>query len=66
MLFRSHVYVVNPAKHSGVKEAQARAFIAFMVAPATQALIADFKKAEYGEPLFIADAGKSETDLGPR
>ena len=61
-----HVYVVNPAKHSGVKEAQARAFIAFMVAPATQALIADFKKAEYGEPLFIADAGKSETDLAPR
>ena len=58
-----HVYVVNPAKHPGVKEAQARAFSAFMVAPETQKLIADFKKAEYGEALFVADAGKKETDL---
>jgi tungstate transport system substrate-binding protein len=55
-----HVYVVNPDKHSGVKTAQARAFVAFMVAPATQQLIADFKKAELGEPLFFADAGKTE------
>lgn len=58
-----HVYVVNPAKHPGVKEAQARAFNAFMVAPETQKLIADFKKAEYGESLFVADAGKKESDL---
>ena len=58
-----HVYVVNPAKHAGVKEAQARLFNAFMVAPETQKLIGDFKKAEYGEPLFIADAGKKESDL---
>ena len=55
-----HVYVVSPDKHSGVKTAQARAFVAFMVAPATQQLIADFKKAELGEPLFFADAGKTE------
>jgi tungstate transport system substrate-binding protein len=59
-----HVYIVNPAKHDGVKEAQARAFVAFMVAPATQAVIGDFKKAEYGQQLFIADAGKSEDSLG--
>ena len=58
-----HVYVVNPAKHPGVKEAQARAFNAFMVAPETQKLIAEFKKAEYGESLFVADAGKKESDL---
>ena len=31
-----HVYVVNPAKHPGVKLAQARAFVSFMVAPETQ------------------------------
>ncbi len=59
-----HVYVVNPAKHSGVKEAQARAFVAFMVSPETQQVIADFKKADYGQALFIADAGKSEDALG--
>ena len=58
-----HVYVVNPAKHPDVKEAQARAFDAFMVAPETQKLIAEFKKAEYGESLFVADAGKKESDL---
>ena len=58
-----HVYVVNPAKHPGVKAAQARAFNAFMVAPRIQTLIGDFKKAEYGESLFVADAGKKESDL---
>lgn len=58
-----HVYVVNPEKHSGVKAAQARAFAAFMVAPETQKLLGEFKKAEYGEPLFVPDAGKRETDL---
>ncbi len=59
-----HVYVVNPAKHPGVKLAQARAFVNFMVAPETQKTIADFKKADYGQSLFIADAGKSEDSLG--
>ncbi|HXU23382.1 MAG TPA: substrate-binding domain-containing protein [Tepidiformaceae bacterium] len=58
-----HVYVVNAAKHPGVKTAQAEAFDNFMVAPATQAFIGDFKKAEYGQPLFIADAGKDESTL---
>jgi tungstate transport system substrate-binding protein len=59
-----HVYVVSPVKHPGVKTAQARAFVAFMVDPATQKLIDDFKRAEYGQPLFIADAGKREDSLG--
>ncbi|MCK9517936.1 MAG: substrate-binding domain-containing protein [Dehalococcoidia bacterium] len=58
------VYLVNPEKHSAVKVEQARAWIAFLVAPETQALIGDFKKAEYGEPLFTPDAGKSLEDLG--
>ena len=59
-----HVYIVNPGKHAGVKEAQARAFVSFMVAPETQKLIADFKKADYGQALFVADAGKAEDSLG--
>lgn len=59
-----HVYVVNPEKHSGVKAAQARAFVAFMVAPETQAVIEDFGKAEFGESLFVPDAGKKVEDLG--
>ncbi len=59
-----HVYEVNPAKHPGVKDVQARAFVDFMVAAATQQAIGDFKKADYGQQLFIADAGKNEDQLG--
>ena len=59
-----HVYVVNPAKHPGLKTPQAQAFADFMVAPATQTVIDNFKKADYGQQLFVADAGKSEDSLG--
>ncbi|MCC7363323.1 MAG: substrate-binding domain-containing protein [Dehalococcoidia bacterium] len=58
------VYVVSPEKHTAVKKAQAEAFVAFMVAPDTQKLIGEFKKAEYGESLFIPDAGKTIEQLG--
>ena len=59
-----HVYVVNPVKFTKVKAAQGRAFAEFMVAPATQKLIGEFKKAELGQALFIADAGKKEEEVG--
>jgi len=59
-----HVYLVSPTQHPAVKAAQGRAFVAFMVAPETQKLIAEFKKAEFGEALFIADAGKAEDSIG--
>ncbi|MGI8927377.1 MAG: substrate-binding domain-containing protein [Tepidiformaceae bacterium] len=58
-----HVYIVNPAKHPGVKSAQARAWAAFMVAPETQRAIASFGIDKYGEPLFVADGGKAEASL---
>jgi tungstate transport system substrate-binding protein len=51
-----HAYVVNPARHPGVKAAAARRFTAFLVAPATQRTIGDFKKQDYGQPLFFPDA----------
>jgi tungstate transport system substrate-binding protein len=59
-----HAYVVNPARHPDVRLAEARAFVAFMVAPATQRLIGDFGRARYGQPLFYPDAGKDEAALG--
>jgi len=59
-----HVYIVNPAKFSAVKAEQARAFAAFMVSESTQKTIGEFKKAEYGQALFIPDAGKNVADLG--
>ena len=51
-----HVYVVNPDKHKGVKVAAARAFVEFLVSPPIQQAIGDFKRQEYGEPLFFPDA----------
>jgi len=59
-----HVYVVNPAKHPKVKVREARAFAAFMVAPATQARIGAFGRSRFGEPLFLPDAGKDTVRLG--
>jgi tungstate transport system substrate-binding protein len=59
-----HAYVVNPAKHAGVRLPQARAFVAFMVDSATQRLIGDFGRTQFGQPLFYPDAGKSEESLG--
>ena len=59
-----HVYVVNPAKHPKVKAPEARAFAAFMVAPATQARIGAFGQSRFGQPLFFPDAGKDTASLG--
>lgn len=60
------VYVVNPEKFKSVKRAQAEAFAAFMVAPETQQIIGEFRKAELGEALFFPDAGKTLAQLtGP-
>lgn len=51
-----HAYVVSPQKHGGVKAAAARAFVQFLVTPETQKTIGDFKRADYGQPLFFPDA----------
>lgn len=59
-----HAYLVNPTKHTAVKAAQGRAWIAFLVSPDVQEFIGEFKKAEFGESLFIPDAGKDPTSLG--
>ncbi len=59
-----HGYVVSPTKFPKVQAAQARAFLAFLIAPETQKVIGEFKKAEFGQSLFIPDAGKRVEDLG--
>ena len=51
-----HAYAVNGVKHPGAKAAQARAFIAFLLSPAIQRAIADFRREEFGQSLFIPDA----------
>lgn len=59
-----HVAQVNPEKFPKVNAAGAKAFVEFMVAPATQKIISEYKVQEFGQPLFYADAGKNEADLG--
>jgi len=59
-----HVMTVNPDKWPKVNAEGGKAFADFMIAPATQEMIAKFGIDKYGQPLFFPDAGKSETDLG--
>jgi tungstate transport system substrate-binding protein len=51
-----HAYVVNPSKHRGVNATGARAFLRFLVSPATQRTIGTFRRQELGEALFIPAA----------
>ncbi len=57
-----HAYLVGPTQHPGVRQAEARAFVAFLVRPATQRLIGAFGRSRFGQPLFHADAGKPEME----
>jgi tungstate transport system substrate-binding protein len=59
-----HVIEVNPDKFDNLNVEGAKAFAAFMVAPATQELIGTFGVDKYGQALFTPDAGKSEADVG--
>jgi len=58
------VYLVSPAKHPTVKADAGRKLIQFLIAPDTQKTIGAFKKAEYGQSLFVPDAGRSLATIG--
>ena len=60
-----HVMQVNPEKFDLVNGPGGAAFVEFMVSDATQAIIKDFGVDKYGQPLFIPDAGKDESQLTP-
>jgi tungstate transport system substrate-binding protein len=51
-----HAYAVSDVRHPKAKAAEARAFIAFLVSPAIQRAIGDFRREEFGQSLFIPDA----------
>lgn len=59
-----HVITVNPEKWPDSNHAGATAFAEFMVAPETQAVIAEFGRDKFGQPLFFPDADKTDADLG--
>ena len=60
-----HVIVVDPKKHSNVNAEGARAFASFITSPTVQATIAQFGVKEYGQALFIPDAGKEAVGATP-
>ena len=57
-----HVISVNPGKWPKVNSAGATAFADYVTSAAGQKLIAGFG-ARYGGTLFVADAGKAESDV---
>lgn len=57
-----HVISVNPAKWPKVNIAGAKAFADYVTSPAGQELIGSFGS-QFGQQLFIADAGKAESDV---
>jgi tungstate transport system substrate-binding protein len=59
-----HVMQVNPETHDNINADGGKAFVDFMISPATQQIIKEFGVDKYGQPLFFPDADKTEADLG--
>lgn len=59
-----HVIGVNPEKYPKVNAAGAKAFGDFLVSPDIQKRIGEFGMEKFGQPLFFADATKTDADLG--
>jgi tungstate transport system substrate-binding protein len=53
------VILVNPEKHPHVRSAAAQRFADFLLAPATQRVIAEFGRDRYGQSLFFAGTAES-------
>ena len=59
-----HIISVNPAKWKDVNVKGAKAFADFITSPEGQKIIGEFGVGEYGQQLFIPDAGKTDAELG--
>ena len=55
-----HVLELNPKNAARINAAGGKAFADYLVAPETQARIAQFGKARFGQSLFVPDAGKDD------
>jgi tungstate transport system substrate-binding protein len=59
-----HVITVNQDMWPKVNYEGALAFANWIIEPAVQEVIGQFGVEEFGEPLFIPDADKTDADLG--
>ena len=57
------VMLVNPQKHPSVKAEAGQRFIDWLVSPEAQREIETFGVEQYGEPLFVPDAGKTDAQI---
>ncbi len=60
-----HVMVVDPKKHSNVNAEGARAFASWITSAEVQKTIGDFGVKDYGQQVFIPDAGKEAAGATP-
>jgi tungstate transport system substrate-binding protein len=58
-----HVMQVNDAQFENVEGEGAQLFVEFMVSAPAQEIIGDFGVEEFGQQLFVPDAGKTEGEL---
>jgi tungstate transport system substrate-binding protein len=58
-----HVIDVGPGAGPRVNAAGGRAFADWIVSPAAQRMIGAFGRKEFGRPLFVPDAGKTEEQV---
>ncbi|HEX5840730.1 MAG TPA: substrate-binding domain-containing protein [Anaerolineales bacterium] len=59
-----HVITVNPERWPRSNYEGAIAFSEFITSPEIQAVIAEFGRDKFGQPLFFPDADKTDSDLG--
>ena len=59
-----HVIEMTTRAGDRVQPDGAAAFAEWIVGPEAQRMIGEFGVAQYGQPLFVPDAGKNEADLG--
>jgi tungstate transport system substrate-binding protein len=60
-----HVIGINPAKGAWIDADGARALGDFLLGPDAQAIVRDFGVDRFGQPIFVPDAGRTETELLP-
>ena len=58
-----HVIDIDPGAGPRVNAAGGRGFAKWIVSPPAQRMIGSFGRAEFGRPLFVPDAGKTEEEV---
>jgi tungstate transport system substrate-binding protein len=58
-----HVMLVNPAKSQKINASGAKAFFDYVLSPDAQAIVGTYGVAQFGQALFVPDAGKTDEQV---